>query len=37
MLRAKYNFLIYKYSQMNLFDLEQYNLDYAFKNDLIQL
>lgn len=37
MLRAKYSFLIYKYSQMNLFDLEQYNLDYAFKNDLIQL
>jgi hypothetical protein len=37
MQHAKYNFLIYKYDKMNLFNLEDYNLTYAFKNDLIQL
>lgn len=37
LLQCKYRFLIYKYRNMNLLNLDDYTLNEAFKNDLIQI
>lgn len=37
LMQCKYNFLIYKYKQMDLFDLEHYDCDPIFINDLLLL